>query len=208
MAIVGSGPGVLDNRPGFIDSHDIVVRVNNYKLSEAAGHRADVFYSFFGVSIRKTATELRRDGVKLCMCKCPNGQPIRSDWHSQQRRMNGVDFAYIYQNRENWWFCDTYVPDNEEFLVAFKLLGKHVPTTGFSAVHTILGFRPESVYLTGFDFFASGIHNVNEPWRPGNPDDPIKHEPLREFAWLIGRRTSHPLSFDRRLTEMMEPAFV
>ena len=26
VAIVGSGPSVLDNRPGYIDSHDIVVK--------------------------------------------------------------------------------------------------------------------------------------------------------------------------------------
>jgi hypothetical protein len=31
VAIVGSGPGCLDNDPGFVDSHDVVVRVNNYK---------------------------------------------------------------------------------------------------------------------------------------------------------------------------------
>ena len=32
VAIVGGGPGVLANNPGFIDSHDVVVRMNNYRL--------------------------------------------------------------------------------------------------------------------------------------------------------------------------------
>ena len=81
VALVGSGPGVLDNRPGFIDSHDVVVRVNNYKLSPAAGARTDVFYSFFGSSIRKSVEELKRDGVDLCVCKCPNAQFMQSAWH-------------------------------------------------------------------------------------------------------------------------------
>ena len=70
VAIVGSGPGVLTNEIGFVDSHDVVVRVNNYKLSPHAGMRTDVHYSFYGTSIRKTAYELRSDGVYLCMCKC------------------------------------------------------------------------------------------------------------------------------------------
>lgn len=198
---------MLDNRPGFIDSHDIVVRVNNYKLSESAGHRTDVFYSFFGTSVRKTAEDLKRDGVTLCMCKCPNSQPIQSRWHELHKRMLGVDFRYIYRDRARWWFCDTYVPDDTEFLQTFNLLGRHIPTTGFAAIHKVLSLRPRKVYLTGFDFFASGIHNVDERWRPGRPDDPIKHEPERELAWLARHRERYPLSFfDPQLTKIMETA--
>lgn len=206
MAIVGSGPGVLDNRPGFIDGHDIVVRVNNFKLSEPAGRRTDVFYSFFGRSVRKTAEELQRDGVTLCMCKCPDSHPIQSRWHEQHNKMLGVDFRYIYRDRANWWFCDTYVPDDAEFLRTFDLLGQHIPTTGFAAIHKVLTLKPAKVHLTGFDFFASGIHNVDERWRPGRPDDPIKHEPERELAWLARNRSRHPLSFDPQLTKIMETA--
>ena len=33
VAIVGSGPSVLSNVPGFVDSHDLVIRVNNHKCS-------------------------------------------------------------------------------------------------------------------------------------------------------------------------------
>ena len=78
VAVVGSAPSCLDNAPGFVDGHDIVVRVNNYKLGPAQGQRTDVHYSFYGSSIRKTAAELERDGVKCCMCKCPNAKPLES----------------------------------------------------------------------------------------------------------------------------------
>ena len=67
VAIVGSGPGVLDNPAGFVDSFDVVVRVNNYKVSLRAGTRVDVHYSFYGRSIRKSRVELINDGVYLCM---------------------------------------------------------------------------------------------------------------------------------------------
>lgn len=201
VALVGSGPGVLDNRPGFIDSHDVVVRVNNYKLSPAAGARTDVFYSFFGSSIRKSVEELKRDGVDLCVCKCPNAQFMQSAWHRQNGRMHGVDFRYIYRQRAGWWFCDTFVPRIADFMVGFELLGGHIPTTGFAALLDILSCGPASLYITGFDFFASGLHNVDEKWRPGDPADPIGHVPAREREWLINNMEQHPIIVDRALSQ-------
>lgn len=204
VAIVGSGPGVLDNPPGLIDSHDVVVRVNNYKLSPAAGQRTDVFYSYFGNAIKKSALELMRDGVRLCMAKCPDALAIESRWHFERGKDHGVDFRWIYQLRRDWWFCDTYVPELPEFLEGFVLLGDHVPTTGFAAILAVLSFKPASLYLTGFDFFSSGVHNVNERWRPGAADDPIGHVPERELAWLSEHR-SPSITYDRRLAGLLTP---
>ncbi len=203
VAIVGSGPGVLENPPGLIDSHEVVVRVNNYKLSPAAGQRTDVYYSYFGNAIKKPAADLKRDGVRLCMAKCPNAAAIESEWHVRNKKPHGVDFRWIYQLRSDWWFCDTYVPDLQEFLEGFDLLGRHVPTTGFSAILAVLSFQPASIYLTGFDFFSSGVHNVNERWRAGASDDPIGHVPDAERAWLAANR-SPSITFDRRLAGLLQ----
>jgi len=60
IAIVGSGPTTLSNDEGFIDSHDVVVRVNNYKLIGNAGKKTDVHYSFYGTSIKKTAARIAK----------------------------------------------------------------------------------------------------------------------------------------------------
>jgi hypothetical protein len=185
VAIVGSGPTVLENEAGLIDSHDVVVRINNYKLSAPTGSRTDVFYSFFGSSIKKSATDLRADGVRLCMCKCPDAQFMESRWHLKRRKMNGVDFRYIYRTRAAFWFCPTYIPTTAEFLRWFELLGGHIPTTGFAALLDVLTYGPAEVYLTGFDFFASKLHNVNERWRAGDPTDPIGHRPELERDWLM-----------------------
>lgn len=207
IALVGSGPGVLGNKPGLIDSYEIVIRVSNYKLmGEVTGKRTDILHSFFGTSIKKTAQELKRDGVYLCMCKCPDSQPIESEWHRRNNKMIGVDYTYIYRNRLNWWFCPTYVPTNEEFLKFFELCQKHIPTTGFYALLDVLSCSPASVYMTGFDFFDSGIHNVNEKWEGlnKNPDDPIKHRPDIEKAWLKANYRNYPISFDPKLRALME----
>lgn len=203
IAIVGSGPGVLDNLPGVVDGHDLVVRINNFKISEQAGYRTDVFYSFFGTSIRKTALELERGGVTLCLCKCPNSQPIDSAWHQKNGRIRGIDFTEIYKERENWWFCDTYIPTDTEFLEKFHLLMGRIPTTGFACILDILSFDPKSVYLTGFDFFRSGLHNVDRPWRTKHGDDPLGHTPEAELEWLIENAPLFPLTFDKTLARNM-----
>lgn len=201
VALVGSGPGVLENEPGHIDSHEVVVRINNFKVSKSAGYRTDVFYSFFGASVRKSHDELR--GVKLCMCKCPDAKFMESEWHVRNKKPNGVDFRYIYRARAGWWFCDTYVPALSEFMNTFEMLGGRIPSTGFSALIDVLSYGPSSVYMTGFDFFASGIHNTDEKWRPGDPTDPIGHSPERERNWLARNIGKHPITLDSTLDEIV-----
>lgn len=203
VAIVGGAPSAVENAPGFVDSHDLVIRVNNYKLGPNQGQRADVHYSFYGTSIRKTAAELQHDGVSLCLCKCPNSRPIDSDWHIRNGRIVGIDFRYIYDARRAWWFCDTFVPEAAHFLKGFELLDKHIPTTGFSAILDVLACDPGSVYLTGFDFFRSQMHNVDETWRKGNPNDPIGHRPEFEAQWLKENASAHSLQFDEQLKRLL-----
>lgn len=204
VAIVGSAPSATENRKGVIDSHDVVVRVNNYKLGRGLGRRADVHYSFYGRSIRKKAPDLKCDGVTLCMCKCPDAMPITCDWHIQNGKINGIDFRYIYRMRFAFWFCDTYIPDVPSFLEKYFLLGKHIPTTGFAAVLDVLACEPKSVYLTGFDFFTSGKHNVTDRWIPGDTADPIGHRPEVESAWLANNASKYPLTFDPTLSRLLE----
>ncbi len=201
VAIVGSGPSSLENKPGAVDAHDVVVRVNNYRPGERQGHRTDVFYSFFGNSIQKSSAELKHDGVKLCICKCPNSQPMESAWHRRMNKLNGIDFRYIYVARRSWWFCDTYVPDDARFLEKTALLQGHIPTTGFAAILDVLACEPSEVFLTGFDFFTSGRHNVDKKWRPGNPADPIGHRPELEAGWISANASR--FVFDRKLRHML-----
>lgn len=203
VAIVGSGPGCDENSEGWVDSHEVVVRVNNFKTTARTGRRCDIFYSFFGVSIKKTAEELKRHGVRLCMAKCPNAHAIESDWHRRHNKMIGVDFRPHYQRRANWWFCDTYIPTVEEFMVGFNILDRHMPTSGFAAILDVLSFSPESVFLTGFDFFQSGVHNVDEPWREKNLDDPFRHLPSEELNWVARNAKNHSMRFDQRLERLV-----
>lgn len=207
VAIVGSGPGSVANPPGLVDAHDVVVRVNNYKLSGGTGKRCDVHYSFYGTSIKKSREDLIFDGVTLCMSKLPNAHAVESEWHRRSGKMIGVDYRPHYKRRADWWFCDTYIPTVDEFMKGFNLLGRHMPTTGFAAILDILSFAPKSVFLTGFDFFSSGIHNVNEPWKHKNPDDPHRHMPGAEREWLKINMDRHPIVVDRALSETLQASW-
>ena len=201
VAIVGSSPSVEQNPAGKIDGHDVVVRVNNFQcLSDATGYRTDVFYSFFGRSIKKEVAELKAGGVKLCLAKCPDVKFMESAWHARNNKLRGVDFRPIYQERKDWWFCPTYIPSHGEFMRNFELLGKHVPTTGFSAILDVLSYGPEMVYLTGFDFFQSKMHNVNQPWAQMNHSDPIGHDPEGERRWLENNLKNYPIEIDPHLS--------
>lgn len=166
-----------------------------------AGTRCDVFYSFFGVSIKKEPDELKAAGVKLCMAKCPDFV-LPSAWHVRNKKMAGVDYTAIYQRRANWWFCDTYIPTVPHFMRTFELLDKHIPTTGFSAIMDIVGLPAKSIYLTGFDFFDSRVHNVDERWRPGNPKDPIGHRPDLEKN-VVRNLNDARISVDKRLEKSL-----
>lgn len=201
VAIVGSGPSSLDNTPGTVDAHDVVVRVNSYRPGNEQGYRCDAHYSFYGSSIAKTDDQLKFDGVTLCICKCPNSKPIESDWHQRMNKMNGVDFRYIYALRKDWWFCDTFVPDDAQFMEKVALLQGHIPTTGFAAILDVLACEPSKIFLTGFDFFTSRQHNIDEPWKPGRADDPIGHRPALEAEWV--KANAERFVFDRKLRHLM-----
>jgi hypothetical protein len=106
-----------------------------------------VHYSFYGSSIFKTDDELKYDGVQLCMCKCPNSQPIESQWHRRMGKLNGIDFRYIYAARRAWWFTDTFIPDDERFMRKVAMLQGHIPTTGFAAILDVLDCEPSEPFF-------------------------------------------------------------
>ena len=192
-AIVGSAPSGLLNEPGLIDSYDIVIRINNYKTkgidlkgvpydySLNLGLRCDYHYSFYGGSIRKTADELKADGVKGHLCKCPNDECHVTKWHIANNQRQGGDFKPIYRRRNDFWFAPVYIPKTGHYMELFNALGKHVPTTGFACIWELSQCYADELYITGFDFFRSIQHNVDEMWNPGRQDDPIKHMPDAEL---------------------------
>jgi hypothetical protein len=195
VVIMGSAPNVLENKGKYINKFDYVIRINNYKIKgfeDKVGDRCDVFYSFFGSSIKKMKEELIEDGVKFCMCKCPDAFCFEHNvaWDKKNR---GSDFRWVYENRRDFWFCPVYIPTKKYFIKVFHSLGDHIPTTGFACILELIECQPQELYITGFDGFSSKIHNVNEPWREKHLDDPIRHIPGKEIELI--RRFKKEYSF-------------
>lgn len=193
VAVIGSAPSVKQNEARYINGYDEIIRINNYKTKGVAlnkkpydytanvGSRTDWHYSFYGASIRKTSEELKKDGIKGHLCKCPNANAHMTEWHKMRGMQKGCDFGWIYRIRKDYWVAPVYIPEKEHYLKCFHLLGGHVPTTGFCCIWEMVNIGPKKIYITGFDFMTSGVHNVDEKWRPGIPDDPIGHVPHKEF---------------------------
>lgn len=199
VAIVGSAPTVLDNIRADIEGYDEIIRINNYKTkgidplrnrpydyTANVGNRTDWHYSFYGSSIRKTQEELKADRIKGHLCKCPDNNCHMTAWHEKMGWQKGCDFRWIYRVRQNYWVAPVYIPEREHYLKCFNLLNKHVPTTGFCCVWEFINIKPKRLYITGFDFFESGKHNIDDMWRPGRADDPICHVPRVEYKYVKG----------------------
>jgi len=183
IAIIGSAPSATRNKGHNIDNYDYVIRVNNYKIknwSHKLGTRCDVHYAFYGTSIKKSIEELQKDKCMLHMCKCPNDK-----CHESYVSDKGGNFKWIYDNRKFYWGFPVYIPPKEDYMKIFEMLDRHVPTTGFSCICAFIDFEPSELYITGFDFFTSHTHNLNEPWKNNNPSDPIGHKPMEELRLLM-----------------------
>lgn len=186
VVIIGSAPSGKDNTAKDIESYDEIIRVNNYKTfgidirgkrydyRKYLGTRTDYHYSFYGGSIRKTANDL--NGIKGHLCKCPNDDCHVTEWHKKNNQIQGGDFRPIYRRRHDFWIAPVYVPEKEHYMRLFNLLSKHVPSTGFACIWELMQCSPRELYITGFDFMTSKRHNVDEMWREGRHDDPIKHD--------------------------------
>lgn len=202
VCLVGGGPSALNNRAGYIDSFDTVVRVNQFKLTgNNTGRRVDVHFSFFGNSVKTNRLELINAGCKVCVIKSPPWKVIHSEWKANKSSRSAINPEYIYRAREKWWPCPAVIISEDELLSDFFMLGGHVPTTGFSAMMAILRRYPAILYMTGFDFFESGKHNLNERWEGIDSRNPIRHRPDLEYEFIKGNRDG--IIFDTSLSRAL-----
>jgi hypothetical protein len=190
VIIIGSAPSCLQNTRNFVESFDEIVRINNYKTkgidkrgnhydyTDKVGERTDYHFSFYGGSVKKTQADLRK--IKAHLCKCPNDVCHITEWAKQNGQIQGGDFRPLYRRREGFWVAPVYIPEKYHYLKLFRHLDDHVPTTGFYAIWEIMRCKPKRLYITGFDFFSSGVHNVDEKWKAGKKEDPICHVPEKE----------------------------
>ena len=173
ILIVGGAPSASKKSRDWYDSFDIIVRCNNYK--KVNSDRTDIFFSYFGRNIKKTEEELRADGVKFLVNKCPNSD-MTGKFESFE--IQDKDYRWIYDLRKDWWFKPLVSLTESELISQIEMLGGFMPTVGLSAVLFFTKYS-KPVNIIGFDCFESGKHNLDEAW-----DGSGKHAPIKEKLLL------------------------
>ena len=200
VVVMGSAPSVLNNNGKDIDNYDLVVRVNNFKIKgyeEKVGTRIDIFYSFFGRSIKKENDELKKYGLRFIMCKYPNQEFLE---HTNGVAKPGISDGckWVYEMRKDWWQHPIWIPKLKYFKENFEKISR-IPTTGISAILDLLRFNPKELYVTGYDFMTSGRHNTDEKWNEGDGN----HNHKGEMHLIASLKNAGKIKVDNHIDEMI-----
>jgi len=191
LVIVGCGADVLSsNKKDFIDSADLVVRVNNFKIKEYedfVGTKTDIYSCApkFMKSIDKTEEERIKGCVDRFEEECKNFPTLKD--HKEQyikiythpeidsSKMKEVILSYLPGNtiikaqqelHPNDKFPFEYLPFSSKIKIAnFGTTFQH--TTGWRTIrYCVKNYEDHEIFITGFDFFLkSGWYwDVGSPW--------------------------------------------
>lgn len=188
VLILGAAPSVEMLTVDFMESFDLIARINNYRIFNECA-RTNIFYSMLGGSIKKTCADLEREGCKFIFAKNPFGDYIVKDKTGGINILKSLRFEATYRRwREHWFELPYYLQTLDNWQWLNDQIGQ-ITTTGLSAIVDIYRFKPARMHLAGFDFFTSGIHNGYfhhlKPW-PKHHD--FKGEMLFVRNFVITRK--------------------
>lgn len=152
VAVIGAAASALEEANGaFIDSFDIVVRINkalftwNPEQEKFIGRRTNVlFHSFFenqssgGGPINEMA--FAEFGVEYLVQPLNNYPGLRSQLNFYKRHLRPVK---------------TYVLSKKNYRRMVADFGEWTPTIGFSALHSVLSSPCSELFISGFTFFKT-----------------------------------------------------
>ncbi len=210
IAIVGAADSVFDEKNGdFIDSYDIVIRINKAALlwdkekSDYLGSKFTYLYhSFYENSYSGGGPinfgEFEDLGVQKIIHPNSDFKGLRTHLNFYKRHL---------KLKKTYVFPPVLYKKITKDLVGFQ------PTVGFSAIYSVLNSDFKELYLTGFTFFKS-------PYVPGYRDEfrdkkaneeHIKkqgiHHPDKEFEvfkMLLQRSKNRRIILDSRLQKLIE----
>ena len=161
VALVGNAGYLAEVRQGgFLDSHDVIIRMNNFRLTgfeEAVGHRTDVLLTNFYKDIDFSNPALHQASV--IVSSSPN--------NFQRTPERGLFIRHgerITTGMLKLGASVVFAPDTERFLGWIEQIGRY-PTTGAVGVFLLLDYLLpviKTAYVTGFSFFAGRSHYFND----------------------------------------------
>jgi hypothetical protein len=177
IAVVGPASSAFNTGKGaYIDGFDIVVRVNKSALTVDAGKhavdigaRTDVLFHCFLENMHSGGGKLdfemyKRQGIRDVI------NP-RYEWTGLRNSFNFYK-KYLAPQR-------TYVLPHKLYADIDRSLGQYRPTTGYSALCTLLEADFSELYITGFTFFKTAYGD-------GYRDDMQQAQQARDFMLSVG----------------------
>ena len=202
VILLGSAPSVVNVKADFMESFQIIVRVNNYRHFNSCT-RTDIFYSMMGGSIMKTPGDLKKDGVKFIFCKNPFRQITVLNPDGSKNYLQSVDCRGSYISSKNsrikWFEIPYYLQTEKNWRWLTAKINK-ISTTGLAALVDIHRYKPSKMHVAGFDFFSSGFHNIDmpchiKPW-------PKHHDFLAEMLFAKDYIAEHGITCDSTMQKI------
>lgn len=208
VAIIGGADSAYKEKlGGYIDSYDVVVRINNGvrvidKYKEYIGKRTDFLFHTFYENIEG------------------GGSPIELDlWNNMEVRQ--VVFSHSLNSSYGHNLRNFVTFNKGQFSVIhlgdtmcqanIRCVFPYYPTTGLIAIHSILMCEPLEVYVTGITFFRTAHH---QSYRSGSLDhwtklmnsSDSKHNPEVEYQAFKKLYYANPTVFtlDSTLKEIID----
>ena len=150
----------------FIDSFDIVVRINNIHdinnqtLINDLGKRVDVIY-FDGSMNQSRFQDYSKSSPKLLKCTYPE-----SEWFFNDRCKNNISTIKKYFNTE---IVDINMYNKLKSSLDTNL--KTRPNSGLIAIIDLLSFPLSELYITGIDFYRSSYASYHPDYGTSSLSD-------------------------------------
>ncbi len=201
IAIVGNAGYLAGIEQGdYIDSHDLVVRMNNFLTAgyeRQVGSKLDVFLTTFHTDIELKRPEL--NSARLIVASVPFNWARRRSNTLKHRHAEFITLGLSQLRRR-----EAYVPDATYFHSLQVSLGSY-PTTGAMGLLLAVDFLLpvcERLYITGFSFFEGQSHYFGS-----QRIVPTNHNVEREQVLLFRRLAPHIQSGRVRIDDWLRAKF-
>jgi hypothetical protein len=198
LAIVGNAGYLSDIEQGdYIDSHDLVLRMNNFHTAgyeRLVGKKLDIFLTTFHSDVILRSAALA--DARLIITSVPYNWS--KPHHSGLKHRHAESITRGLQALAK---REAYAPEIAYFQRLHSVLGCY-PTTGAMGLLLAIDFLLPicaSIYVTGFSFFEGRTHYYSY-----KTITPTNHDPARERELLARRLTPHLQSGQIRLDPQMQ----
>lgn len=193
ICIVGAAPNMKDSCQGsFIDSHDVVVRFNNFHCDKEhvkdVGSKMDIYVSNF-VGVEHKYKEVIEKNTKYFFCSYPDPDSSSFSKTKKFKRKSRRIKLQEFKNSEYYKIWESGFLWNDPFLL--RKLEEEVskPRTGIIFIDYLLKMCSfKNTHILGFSF----IQEQNQSHYYGNKRPKNVHNVVKEYDYLLKIINNNP----------------